>query len=154
MMMIKIIMMIKKDEEDNFDPKVQTPSHVETTDDEDDDEEIQDVNVEGDELDEEDEWDELYKDVNINHKGRDIDMIDAQQTNVQTTQAKDEEPFAGSNHGSKRRRAGKEPESTNIQKDKTSKTTGKSIEGSKSLYKSAQAKQPIYTAKDLEEPAH
>nr|GFD20912.1 hypothetical protein [Tanacetum cinerariifolium] len=57
----------------------QTPSHVETTDDEDNDEENQDVNVEGDELDEEemneeDEGDELYKDVNINLEGRDIDM--------------------------------------------------------------------------------
>nr|GEW74807.1 hypothetical protein [Tanacetum cinerariifolium] len=55
------------------------------------DEENQDVNVEGDELDEEemneeDEGDELYKDVNINLEGRDIDMTDAQQTNVQTTQ--------------------------------------------------------------------
>ncbi|GKF15508.1 hypothetical protein Tco_0056970, partial [Tanacetum coccineum] len=40
---------------------------------------------------------------------------------------KDEEPSAGSNRGSKRRRAGKEPEST---------------------------KEPMYTAKDLEEPTH
>ncbi|GKD40592.1 hypothetical protein Tco_1260799, partial [Tanacetum coccineum] len=40
---------------------------------------------------------------------------------------KDEEPFAGSNRGSKRRRAGKEPEST---------------------------KEPMHTDKDLEEPAH
>nr|GFA10267.1 hypothetical protein [Tanacetum cinerariifolium] len=39
---------------------------------------------------------------------------------------KDEEPSAGSNRGSKRRRAGKEPESTNAPKEKTSKTTGKS----------------------------
>ncbi|GKE80825.1 hypothetical protein Tco_1550825, partial [Tanacetum coccineum] len=40
---------------------------------------------------------------------------------------KDEEPFAGSNRGSKRRRAGKEPEST---------------------------KEPMHTTKDLEELAH
>nr|GFA29156.1 hypothetical protein [Tanacetum cinerariifolium] len=40
-------------EEDSFDPMVQTPSHVETTDDEDNDEEIQSVNVEEDELDKE-----------------------------------------------------------------------------------------------------
>ncbi|GKE82665.1 hypothetical protein Tco_1552665 [Tanacetum coccineum] len=71
---------------------------------------------------------------------------------------KDEEPFARSNWGSKRRRAGKEPESTNAPKEKTSKTTGKSTEWSKSHHKSAgesaQAEEPIHTAKDLEEPTH
>ncbi|GKC10819.1 hypothetical protein Tco_1007601, partial [Tanacetum coccineum] len=71
---------------------------------------------------------------------------------------KDEEPSAGSNRGSKRRRAGKEPESTSAPKEKTSKATGKSTEGSKSHHKSdgesAQAEEPMHTAKDLEEPAH
>ncbi|GJS17056.1 hypothetical protein Tco_0411528 [Tanacetum coccineum] len=71
---------------------------------------------------------------------------------------KDEEPFIGSNRGSKRRRAGKEPESTSAPKDKTSKTTGKSTEGSKSHHKSAgesaQAEEPMHTEKYLEEPAH
>ncbi|GKC96392.1 hypothetical protein Tco_1161834 [Tanacetum coccineum] len=71
---------------------------------------------------------------------------------------KDEEPFAGSNWGSKRRRAGKEPESTSALKEKTSKTSGKSYEGSKSQHKttgeSAQTKEPMHTTKDLEEPAH
>ncbi|GKA87016.1 hypothetical protein Tco_0808727 [Tanacetum coccineum] len=60
--------------------------------------------------------------------------------------------------GSKKRRAGKEPESTSAPKEKTSKTTGKSTEGSKSNQKStdksAQAEEPMQTAKDLEEPAH
>ncbi|GKF64702.1 hypothetical protein Tco_0188150, partial [Tanacetum coccineum] len=45
---------------------------------------------------------------------------------------KDEEPFAVSNRGSKRSRAGKEPESTSAPKEKTSKTTGMSTKGSKS----------------------
>ncbi|GKF37108.1 hypothetical protein Tco_0113866, partial [Tanacetum coccineum] len=71
---------------------------------------------------------------------------------------KDEEPSAGSNRGSKRRRAGKEPESTSASKEKTSKTTGKSTERSKSYQKfddeSAQVEEPMQTAKDLEEPAH
>ncbi|GJS44519.1 retrovirus-related pol polyprotein from transposon TNT 1-94 [Tanacetum coccineum] len=71
---------------------------------------------------------------------------------------KDEEPFAGSNRGSKRGRAGKEPESTSSPKEKTSKTTGKSTKGFKSYHKSAgesaQAKEPMHTAKDLEEPTH
>ncbi|GJV45016.1 hypothetical protein Tco_1429552, partial [Tanacetum coccineum] len=67
---------------------------------------------------------------------------------------KDEEPSAGSNRGSKRRRAGKEPESTSLQKEKTSKKIGKSTEGSKSHHKSAQAEEPMHTAEDLEEPPH
>ncbi|GKA69140.1 hypothetical protein Tco_0775204 [Tanacetum coccineum] len=46
----------------------------------------------------------------------------------QDDQDEDEEPFAGSNWGSKRRRAGKEPEST--------------------------TEEPIYTDEDLKEPAH
>ncbi|GJT42736.1 hypothetical protein Tco_0951451 [Tanacetum coccineum] len=68
-------------------------------------------------------------------------------------EVKDEEPSDGSNWGSKRRRAGKEPELTSEPKEKTSKTTGKSIEGSKSYHKSAgesaQAEEPMHTAKDL-----
>ncbi|GKA47312.1 hypothetical protein Tco_0740195 [Tanacetum coccineum] len=71
---------------------------------------------------------------------------------------KDEEPSAGSNQRSKRRRARKEPKSTNVPKEKTSKTTGKSTEGSKSHHKSvgesAQVEEPMHTAKYLEEPAH
>ncbi|GKA23621.1 hypothetical protein Tco_0709654 [Tanacetum coccineum] len=76
----------------------------------------------------------------------------------QDDEDKDEEPSDGSNRGSKRRRAGKEPESTSAPKDKTSKTTGKSTEGSKyhhkSADKSAQAEEPMHTAEYLEEPAH
>ncbi|GKA39264.1 hypothetical protein Tco_0731815 [Tanacetum coccineum] len=71
---------------------------------------------------------------------------------------KDEEPSARSNRGSKRRRAGKEPESTSAPKEKTSKTSGKSYEGSKSQHKTAgefaQTEEPMHTTKDLEEPAH
>ncbi|GKC98460.1 hypothetical protein Tco_1168735, partial [Tanacetum coccineum] len=77
-------------EEDSFDPRVQTPSHVESTDDEDSDEEIQDANVKGDEHDEEetneeDEANELYRDVNVNLVGRDTEMTDAPRTIIQTT---------------------------------------------------------------------
>ncbi|GJY66114.1 hypothetical protein Tco_0468352 [Tanacetum coccineum] len=71
---------------------------------------------------------------------------------------KDQEPSTGSNRGSKRRRAGKETESTSASKEKTSKTTGKSTEGSKShqksVDKSAQAEEPMQTTKYLEEPVH
>nr|GEV64560.1 hypothetical protein [Tanacetum cinerariifolium] len=66
-------------EEDSLDPRVQTPSYVGSTD-EDNDEEIQGVNVEGDELDDDEtnEEDELYRDLNVNLEGRDIEMTDAQ----------------------------------------------------------------------------
>ncbi|GKB24164.1 hypothetical protein Tco_0863565 [Tanacetum coccineum] len=50
---------------------------------------------------------------------------------------KDEEPSARSNQASKRRRAGKEPESTSAPKEKTTMPSGKSNEGSKSSHKSA-----------------
>ncbi|GKC17971.1 hypothetical protein Tco_1014753 [Tanacetum coccineum] len=65
---------------------------------------------------------------------------------------------AGSNRGSKRRRAGKEPESTSAPKEKTSKSSDNSKEGSKSHHtstgKSAQAEEPIHADEDLEEPTH
>ncbi|GKA02333.1 hypothetical protein Tco_0674998, partial [Tanacetum coccineum] len=74
-------------EEDNFDPIVQTPSHVESTDDEDNDEEVQGVNIEGEAMDEaanneEDEGNDLYRDLNVNLEGRDVEMTDDQPTNV------------------------------------------------------------------------
>ncbi|GKC34684.1 hypothetical protein Tco_1047068, partial [Tanacetum coccineum] len=69
---------------------------------------------------------------------------------------KDEEPSAGSNVGSKRRRAGKELESTSARKEKTSVSSGKSKEGSKShqksTSKSAQAEEPIHADEDLKNP--
>ncbi|GJR05659.1 hypothetical protein Tco_0528643 [Tanacetum coccineum] len=75
----------------------------------------------------------------------------------QDDEDEDEEPFAGSNWGSKRRRVGKEPESTSAPEKKTSKSTGKSKEGfkshQKSTGKSAQIEEPIHTVKDLEELA-
>ncbi|GJX72983.1 hypothetical protein Tco_0311578 [Tanacetum coccineum] len=80
----------EENKEDSFDLRVQTPSHVSTTDDNNDDE-IQGANVAGKEMDEDEtnaegEENELYMDVNVNLKGRDVEMTDAQQTNVQTTQ--------------------------------------------------------------------
>nr|GEW03653.1 reverse transcriptase domain-containing protein [Tanacetum cinerariifolium] len=71
---------------------------------------------------------------------------------------KDEEPSAGSDRGSKRRRTLKEPESTSAIKEKTSKTSGKSTEGIKSQQKtaseSAPAEEPMQTTQDLEKSAH
>ncbi|GKD50887.1 hypothetical protein Tco_1279863, partial [Tanacetum coccineum] len=69
---------------------------------------------------------------------------------------KDEEPSIGSNQGSERRRAGKEPESTSAPKEKTSKIIGKSTKGSKSYHKSAdestQAEEPISLAQMKDPP--
>ncbi|GJW41099.1 hypothetical protein Tco_0066944 [Tanacetum coccineum] len=78
-------------EEEGSDLRVQAPSHFESTNDEAYDEVTQGVNVEGEELNEEEineeeEVNELYKDVNINLEGRDTEMTDAPQTNVQGTQ--------------------------------------------------------------------
>ncbi|GJZ65057.1 hypothetical protein Tco_0621753 [Tanacetum coccineum] len=78
-------------EEDSFDPRVQTPSHVESTDDEDNDDEIHDANVKGDKMNEEetyaeDEANVLYGDVNINLEGRGTVMTDAPLPNIQATQ--------------------------------------------------------------------
>nr|GEY83662.1 hypothetical protein [Tanacetum cinerariifolium] len=70
---------------------------------------------------------------------------------------KDKEPSVGSDRGSKRRREGKEPESTSAPKEKA-KTTGKSTQGSKSHQKTASesvpAEEPMQTTQDLEEPLH
>nr|GEY99775.1 hypothetical protein [Tanacetum cinerariifolium] len=69
---------------------------------------------------------------------------------------KDEESSAGLDRGSKRRRTGKELESTSAPKEKTSKTSGKPTEGSKSHQKtaseSASAEEPMHT--NLDEPSH
>ncbi|GKB60312.1 hypothetical protein Tco_0916498 [Tanacetum coccineum] len=78
-------------EEDSFDPRVQTPSHVESTNDEDSDDEIHNANVEGDKMNEEDTYAEdesnvLYGDMNINLEGRCIVMIDTPLPNIQATQ--------------------------------------------------------------------
>nr|GEU63813.1 hypothetical protein [Tanacetum cinerariifolium] len=71
-----------KDEE-SFDPIVQTPSKVENSDDESNDDEIHGMNVERNERpDAEDDDEELYRDVNINLEGRDVQMIDVHTTQV------------------------------------------------------------------------
>nr|GFA59089.1 hypothetical protein [Tanacetum cinerariifolium] len=72
----------------------------------------------------------------------------------QDDEDKDEEPSARSNRGSKRRRAGKEPESTSAPKEKTSKRTGKSTKGSKSHHKESArdvySKRRIITVTELQ----
>nr|GEZ06727.1 hypothetical protein [Tanacetum cinerariifolium] len=71
---------------------------------------------------------------------------------------KDEEPSAGSDRGSKRRREGKEPESAIAPKEKATRSAGKSTQGFKSRQTSAResatAEEPIQTTFEMEEPAH
>ncbi|GJY75196.1 hypothetical protein Tco_0480312 [Tanacetum coccineum] len=67
-----------------------------------------------------------------------------EQKNLYKAFDKNEESSAGSNRGSKRRRAGKEPESTSAPKEKTSKTTGKSTEGSKSHHNTLAQKEDTH----------
>nr|GEX24898.1 hypothetical protein [Tanacetum cinerariifolium] len=71
---------------------------------------------------------------------------------------KDEEPFAGSDRGSKRRREGKEPESASASKEKATRSAGKSTQGSKSRLTSASesaiAKEPMQTTDEMEELSH
>nr|GEV35857.1 hypothetical protein [Tanacetum cinerariifolium] len=71
---------------------------------------------------------------------------------------KDEEPSAGSDRGSKRRREGKKPESASAPKEKATRSAGKSTQGSKSRQtsasESATAEEPMQTTHEIEEPSH
>ncbi|GJW73858.1 retrotransposon protein, putative, ty1-copia subclass [Tanacetum coccineum] len=72
-------------------------------------------------------------------------------------QDKDEEPSAGSNRGTKRRRSGKEEsskEATQKESKSTSSSKGASISQPKSSGKSAQAEEHGPRVDDLEEPLH
>nr|GEX01172.1 hypothetical protein [Tanacetum cinerariifolium] len=71
---------------------------------------------------------------------------------------KDEEPSAGLDRGSKRRREGKEPESASAPKEKATRSTDKSTQVSKSCQtsasKSATTEKRMQTTHEMEEPSH
>nr|GEZ20455.1 hypothetical protein [Tanacetum cinerariifolium] len=71
---------------------------------------------------------------------------------------KDEEPSAGSDRGSKRRRKGKEPELASAPQEKATRSAGKLTQGYKSRQtsasESATAEEPIQTTFEMEEPSH
>nr|GEU82671.1 hypothetical protein [Tanacetum cinerariifolium] len=71
---------------------------------------------------------------------------------------KDEEPFAGPDRGSKRRREGKEPKSASAPTETATKSVGRSTQGSKSRQASASesalAEEPMQTTSQMEEPSH
>ncbi|GJQ97936.1 hypothetical protein Tco_0009075 [Tanacetum coccineum] len=70
----------------------------------------------------------------------------------------DQEPSAGTDRGSKRRRLGKEPESTSALREKTTKTTGKTTTSSKthkqSASQSALVEETMQSTDVFEAPAH
>ncbi|GKC33578.1 hypothetical protein Tco_1045962, partial [Tanacetum coccineum] len=79
------------DNADNEEIQDEEDKEEEWSDDEAYNDETQGVNVEGEELDEEetneeDKVNKLYRDVNVNLEGRDTEMTDAPQTNIQGTQ--------------------------------------------------------------------
>nr|GEZ55740.1 hypothetical protein [Tanacetum cinerariifolium] len=71
---------------------------------------------------------------------------------------KDEEPFAGPDRGSKRRREGKEPESASAPTETATRSADRSTQGSQSRQTSANesafAEEPMQTTFQMEEPSH
>nr|GFD11130.1 hypothetical protein [Tanacetum cinerariifolium] len=71
---------------------------------------------------------------------------------------KDEEPSAGSDRGSKRRREGKELESASAPREKATRSADKSTQRSKSRQtsasESATVDEPMLTTFEMEEPLH
>nr|GEV36244.1 hypothetical protein [Tanacetum cinerariifolium] len=70
---------------------------------------------------------------------------------------KDEEPFAGPDRGSKRRREGKEPESVSAPTETATRSASRSTQGSRSRQalasESALAEEPMQTTSQMEEPS-
>nr|GEX47885.1 hypothetical protein [Tanacetum cinerariifolium] len=71
---------------------------------------------------------------------------------------KDEEPSAGPDQGSKRRKEGKEPESASAPTETATRSAGRSTQGSRSRQVSASeyalAEEPVQTTSQMEEPSH
>nr|GEY14105.1 reverse transcriptase domain-containing protein [Tanacetum cinerariifolium] len=71
---------------------------------------------------------------------------------------KDEEPSAGPDRGSKRRREGKEPESASAPTKTATRSAGRSTQGTKSRQasasESATGEEPMQTTFQMEEPSH
>nr|GEW02159.1 hypothetical protein [Tanacetum cinerariifolium] len=71
---------------------------------------------------------------------------------------KDEEPSAGPDWGSKRRREGKEPESASAPSETATKSAGRSTTWSRSRQASASesafVEEPVQTTSQMEDPSH
>ncbi|GKC99849.1 hypothetical protein Tco_1170124 [Tanacetum coccineum] len=66
----------------------------------------------------------------------------------------DQEPFVETDRGSKRRRSGKEPESTSAPREKTTTTAGKTTTGSKTHKQSAPVEETMQSTDVFDAPAH
>ncbi|GKD19907.1 hypothetical protein Tco_1209065, partial [Tanacetum coccineum] len=66
----------------------------------------------------------------------------------------DQEPSAGTDRGSKRRRSGKDPESTSAPRETTTTTAEKTTTGSKTHKQSAPAEETMQSTNVFEAPAH
>ncbi|GKF18947.1 hypothetical protein Tco_0063865, partial [Tanacetum coccineum] len=66
----------------------------------------------------------------------------------------DQEPSAGTDRGSKRRRSGKEPESTSAPRETTTMTAGKTTTGSKTHKQSAPIEETMQSTYVFEAPVH
>ncbi|GKB64296.1 hypothetical protein Tco_0920482, partial [Tanacetum coccineum] len=66
----------------------------------------------------------------------------------------DQEPSVGTHQGSKRRRSGKEPESTSAPREKTTTTAGKNTTGSKTHKQSASVEETMQSTDVFDAPAH
>nr|GEY88790.1 hypothetical protein [Tanacetum cinerariifolium] len=109
------------------------------------------------------EWSNLYKAL-IEAYESDKIILDTYGDTVTLKRCRDddadknEEPSAGSDRGSKRRREGKEPESASTPKEKATRSDGKSTQGSKSRQTSASefatAEEPMQATFEMEEPLH
>ncbi|GJY80253.1 hypothetical protein Tco_0493004 [Tanacetum coccineum] len=66
----------------------------------------------------------------------------------------DQEPLTAEQTGSKRRRSGKEPESTSAPREKTTTTAGKTTTGSKTHKQSAPVEETMQSTDVFEAPAH
>nr|GEU74976.1 integrase, catalytic region, zinc finger, CCHC-type, peptidase aspartic, catalytic [Tanacetum cinerariifolium] len=101
-----------------------------------DDKEGDDEDMEGEQ--EQSKEDDMYRDVNINLERSDAEMSDVVTLKRgRDDQDKDKDPSAGSNQGSKRRRSGKEVESSKETTHKKSKSTSSSKGASRSQLKSS-----------------
>ncbi|GJV46084.1 hypothetical protein Tco_1430620 [Tanacetum coccineum] len=104
------------------------------------------------------ENEEFLSQVDSNIKAIIKDQVRRSEESLQYDQDKDEDPFAGSNRGSKRMRSGKEAESskelTHKEFKSTSSSKGASRSQPKSSGKSSQAEEHGQKIDDLEEQSH
>nr|GEW88356.1 hypothetical protein [Tanacetum cinerariifolium] len=147
-------------DEEDVDEGVYTPSNNEFI-----DEENLDEKVTMDDEEDDEGFKERYKDVNVNLEKGNAEMIDNNQGGLKQhnvsqesgfegrdDQHKDEDPFARSDRGTKRRKYSKDVESSKDSRSKEKKSSSTSKEASQSQHKtssnSAHVEEPSHTIKE------